>query len=50
MGIHMAKEKLFHSIDAGNFEDVKFILGKYPQIVNEPFDKKQLGYPILRAA
>ncbi len=30
MGIYMAKEKLFHSIDAGNFEDVKFVLSKYP--------------------
>ncbi len=39
MGVYMAKEKLFHSIDAGNFEDVKLVLSKYPHIVNEPFDK-----------
>lgn len=34
MGVYLAKEKLFHSIDAGNFEDVKFVLSWYPQLVN----------------
>lgn len=49
MGIYFAKEKLFHSIDAGNYEDVLRVLEKFPSIIDQPFDKNRLGFPLLRA-
>ena len=49
MGIKLARQKLFSSVDANNLEDVKLVLSKYPELVNEAFDYKEISYPILRA-
>ncbi len=49
MGLQLAKEKLFHSVDANNMADVKIVLDKYPSLVNEYFDDEKTSLPITRA-
>ena len=50
MGARLARQKLFSSIDANNLEDVRIVLSKYPNLVNEFFDNKSVSFPLLRAA
>ena len=50
MGVTYAKEKLFHSIDCKNLGDIRYILNKYPNLVNESTDKSQTCLPLTRAA
>lgn len=40
MGKTFSQEKLFHDIDAHNLENIKYILLKYPHLVNEYFDQE----------
>lgn len=49
MGIKLAKEKLFHSIDANNHADVRIVLNKFPNLINEYFDSEKSSLPIVRA-
>jgi ankyrin repeat protein len=49
MGLKLAKEKLFHSIDANNHADVRIVLSKYPNLINEYFDSKKSSLPFVRA-
>jgi ankyrin repeat protein len=49
MGLKLAKEKLFHSIDSNNFSDVKYVLDKYPGLINEYFDNEKSSLPLTRA-
>lgn len=49
MGNKLAKEKLFHSIDANNRADVRIVLNKYPHLINEYFDSKKSSMPLIRA-
>jgi ankyrin repeat protein len=49
MGLKLAKEKLFHSVDANNLADVRIVLDKYPALVSEYFDREHTSLPIARA-
>jgi ankyrin repeat protein len=49
MGLKLAKEKLFHSVDANNMADVRIVLDKYPALANEYFDEQKTSLPITRA-
>ena len=49
MGLKLAKEKLFHLVDANSLADVDFILTKYPTLANTYFDRKESSLPISRA-
>ena len=50
MGKTLAKEQLFHNIDSGTEENVKYILLNYGELVNEYFDSENKSLPITRAA
>lgn len=50
MGLTYAKQKLFHSIDCRNGNDVTHILTKYPSLSNEFFDKTLTCLPLTRAS
>ena len=50
MGKMYAKEKLFHDIDCNNIPNIRYILNKYPQILNEYFDKTESSTPLTRTA
>lgn len=43
-----ASSKLHDAIERENLDDIKKVLGKFPDLINQPFSKKGQMTPLLR--